>query len=341
MTDDPTGTTTAASGTPEPVVTDRAEREPDAERPHEAEQLAAEKREDLAPGRGGRGLAVVTILLGVVLLGAVAVAVWLFLQLEQANDRIERQSDLIDEQHDLIEKKEAFGAAVASIQESIEPLQGLPFASMVPWDRYQQIAESGYSSRWDAEAMDAAILVAQRAAQEMQALQSSAALEAATNASGTAWEATLDQLGRGYVATRIDDAAVTCDLATALGCVFEAEPLVVHLNAASQSDPSMTDWIRQGVAYHEFAHVLQFTNPEATRPVLEAFDGNAETMADCYALAFLDGWTLEHEVWTSAYEGWDVNVGYGYVCNEAERRLIRDWAGGLGVAMRTLSPGGS
>ena len=322
-------------------MTDRAEREPEAERPREPEQLAAEKREDLAPGRGGRGLAVVTILLGVVLLGAVAVAVWLFLQLEQANDRIERQSDLIDEQHDLIEKKEAFGAAVASIQESIEPLQGLPFASMVPWDRYQQIAESGYSSRWDAEAMDAAILVAQRAAQEMQALQSSAALEAATNASGTAWEATLDQLGRGYVATRIDDAAVTCDLAAALGCVFEAEPLVVHLNAASQSDPSMTDWIRQGVAYHEFAHVLQFTNPEATRPVLEAFDGNAETMADCYALAFLDGWTLEHEVWTSAYEGWDVNVGYGYVCDEAERRLIRDWAGGLGVAMRTLSPGGS
>jgi hypothetical protein len=238
--------------------------------------------------RRGRALIVVTILLGVALVAAIAAAVWLFLQLDRANDRIEEQRDLID-------KKQAFAAALHDLEASTEPMLGLPFGSIVPWDRYEQLAADGWEHRWDAAAMDADILRVQRAEQEMKALQSTAALEIATNASGTAWEATLDQLGKGFVSTRIDDAAASCE-AEALGCVFGEEPFMVHLDAASGSDPMMTDWMRTGVAYHEFAHVLQFTNPQPTAEAVTAFGGDMETMADCYALTFLDGWTLDHEV---------------------------------------------
>jgi hypothetical protein len=97
--------------------------------------------------------------------------------------------------------------------------------------------------------------------------------------------------------------------------------------------------MRTGVAYHEFAHVLQFTNPQPTAEAVTAFGGDMETMADCYALTFLDGWTLDHEVWTTPYEGWEVSVGYGYVCDEAQRQVIREWAAKLGVEPRELHVG--
>ena len=51
----------------------------------------------------------------------------------------------------------------------------------------------------------------------------------------------------------------------------------------------MNDWLRTGLAYHEYAHVLQFNNPEQTETAVESFGGDWETMADCYALTFLPG----------------------------------------------------
>ncbi len=68
------------------------------------------------------------------------------------------------------------------------------------------------------------------------------------------------------------------------------------------SQPWMTDFIQTGIAYHEFAHVLQFTNPEATDAAVAAFGGDVETMADCYSLTYLLGWTLDHTVWVSSFE---------------------------------------
>lgn len=285
-----------------------------------------------APRRHGRALAVVAVILGVALLATLGVAAWLFVQLYRANERIDQQRDLID-------RKEAFAEAVQDLETRIEPMSGLPFASIVPWDRYERLVARGWEDRWNAEAMDADIRLVERAEQELRDLQSAAALEIATNASGTAWEAILDELGQGYVATRIDDAATTCASETALGCVVEDEPFVVHLSADSASDPTMTDWIRTGVAYHEFAHVLQFTNPDATDAAMRAFGGDMETMADCYALTFLEGWTLDHVVWTSPDEAWDISIGYGYACDDAQRQVMRDWHAELGVESRDLRTG--
>ena len=94
----------------------------------------------------------------------------------------------------------------------------------------------------------------------------------------------------------------------AMACVRSDDPFVVHVVAAQRRQPQNSDWIRTGVTYHEFAHVLQYTNPVQTDATLPVFGGDVERMADCYALTMLDGWTLDHRTWVNAYEYWEVSV---------------------------------
>lgn len=129
------------------------------------------------------------------------------------------------------------------------------------------------------------------------------------------------------------------DLAGMDRSIRAVEDARTRLDVAREAEPYMTDRIRTGVAYHEFAHVLQFTNPEPTATALEAFGGDAETMADCFALTFLDGWTLDSRVWDSDSSYWDVSIGYGVECDDAQKQVIRDWRASLGVQPRVIGPG--
>jgi hypothetical protein len=63
-------------------------------------------------------------------------------------------------------------------------------------------------------------------------------------------------------------------------------------------------------------------------------------MADCFALTYLDGWTLDHRVYVSDYEYWDVSIGYGYTCDESQRQVIRDWYAQLGPQLGEISQAG-
>ncbi len=134
----------------------------------------------------------------------------------------------------------------------------------------------------------------------------------------------------------LEDADTFCN-SDVLACVDSENPLVVHVDAADDGLEYTNDWLRTGIAYHEFAHVLQFTNPEPTEAALVSFDGDVETMADCFALTYLDGWTLHHTIWVSSYQYWEVDVGYGYTCTDAQRQVVRDWYGQLGVHARQIS----
>ena len=122
-----------------------------------------------------------------------------------------------------------------------------------------------------------------------------------------------------------------------LACVMSDVPQTVHVDATDLAEPYMTAWLQTGVAYHELAHVLQLTNPEPTDAAREAFGGDDETMADCYALTYLEGWTLDHRVWINRYEYWDVNIGYGHTCDETQRQAIRTWVAELGVDIHPVS----
>jgi hypothetical protein len=282
------------------------------------------------------GLIVTVSLLSLLLATAIAAFVWYFLQLQDANVTIREQQHELEEQRDLIDKKETFGAAMEGLLDEVGTYEGVPLASLIPWDRYELLAAQSWARRWDATALDASIASVEKARLELVTQRETAEQQAASNASGSAYETVLDSLGAGYVTWVREDADTLCQ-SDVLACVTSENPLIVHVDAADDALEYTNDWLRTGIAYHEFAHVLQFTNPEPTETALASFDGDVETMADCFALTYLDGWTLHHTIWVSSYQYWEVDIGYGYTCTETQRQVVRDWYGQLGVHPRQIS----
>ena len=286
-------------------------------------------------------IVVLAVLLAVAVVAGGLGFFWVVTQLQEARtligdqqQQITDQQRRLDEQQEMIDRKEQFGTAMNDLYATIEPLVDLPYATIVPWYRVEDLADRAWIHRRNPAALDQDVVDVQRLTSEISSRSDGISAQAASNASGTAWEATLDDLGRGWVST-VFEGATPCG-ATALACVSGAQPFTVHVRADSQTDPTMTDWIRTGAAYHEYAHVLQFTNPQPTDDALASFGGDAETMADCYALTFLDGWSLDHEVAIDAYSYYEVTVGYGYTCDAGQRQVIRDWVGQLGVTRQVV-----
>ena len=290
--------------------------------------------EEKAPAARPKRLAL--ILLGVGLALTIGAVIFLVVQLLSANSRIAEQNRELDQQRELIEKKETFGAAMAQLLETASLLDGSLMSSLVPLDSYESIARLAWSHRWSAGSVEADTRRIQSEEATLKDLVSEASAQAGSNTSGTTYEAVIDDLGGGHATTVIDDADTLCE-ADVLACVVYDDPFAVHFDAADAGQPYMTDWLRTGIAYHEFAHVLQMTNPDATDTALEAFGGDPETMADCFALTYLSGWTLDHRVYVSSYEYWDVSIGYGYTCDETQAQAVRDWYGQLGVHLRPIS----
>jgi hypothetical protein len=285
------------------------------------------------------------VVLAVLLAVAVAIGglgfVWVATQLQEARTQISDQQRQIsdqqrrlDEQQEMIDRKEQFGAAMGDLYATVDPLVGLPYSTIVPWYRVEDLADRAWIHRRNPAALDQDVADLTRLTSEISARSAGVADQAASNASGTVWETTLDRLGRGWVSTVVDESA-PCGT-TALACVSSTAPFTVHVQADSQTDPTVTDWIRTGAAYHEYAHVLQLTNPQPTADALAAFGGDVETMADCYALTFLDGWSLAHEVAIDEFSYYEVDVGYGYTCDAGQRQVIRDWVDRLGVTRQVV-----
>ena len=289
----------------------------------------------VAPKRSRKAL-IAIILLIVALLAALGVLAFYLLQLSAANDRIADQKQQIQEQKDLIDKKETFGAAMAGLLETASQFDGVLMPSLVPVDDYEDIATQGWYHRWEGDALVKDTKTVNGYTDDLTALLTKAATEAGTNTTGSTYETVTDQLGGGFVSSLIDDADSLC-ASDVLACVFSEDPYTVHFDAADASVEYMTDWLKTGVAYHEFAHVLQMTNPEPTEAALEAFGGDDETMADCFALAYLDGWKLDHRIFITSYSWWDVSIGYGYTCNETQKQAVRDWYGALGYQTTVIT----
>ncbi|MFH8252057.1 hypothetical protein ACH3VR_16960 [Microbacterium sp. B2969] len=313
----------------------------------EAEEPGLRPPADPSPRRS-RGAVVAISLLAVALLLAVGFGAWLAVQFVQAQDRISEQErrisdqqDEIEHQKDLIDEKESFGAAMNALMGTAAKFDGALMATIVPWSDYQLLVDRAWAHRWEASKVEADTREAEADAAGLETLLTAAQQEAGSNATGTAYESTIDRLGGGFVRSVVDEQICTGSGDGILGCVYGSDPYLVHFDAGGNAEPYMNDELRTGIAYHEFAHVLQFTNPAATDAALPAFDGDWEVMADCFALTFLDGWTLDHRIWVSSYEYWDVNIGYGQVCSESQRQTVRDWYAGLGVAPRTLEVGGT
>ncbi|QNO38699.1 hypothetical protein H4J02_06845 [Protaetiibacter sp. SSC-01] len=290
------------------------------------------------PPRRPLGLIVAVVLLSLGLAGAAGALVWYVLQLEEAKATIVENERRIEEQQEYVDRKDTFSASMQGLLEEVKTYEGLPFATLVSWDHLQTLAAQGWARRWDADALETTIASVEDARAELAERRAAAEAEASVDATGNPYETHLDALGAGYATWVRDDADALC-ASDVLACVMSDDPLLVHVDAADDAAPWMTDWIRTGLAYHEFAHVLQFTNPVETESALLAFAGDHERMADCFALTYLDGWTLDHRVWVSSFEYWDVEVGYGYVCDDRQRTTVRAWRDGLGITMRPIGAG--
>jgi len=249
--------------------------------------------------------------------------------LDDANDQIDQQQDQIQQQNDMLNQKESFGAAMGDLMQVVAQFDGAPTATVVPIDDYQDAADQAWAQRRDPDAVAELTAEIQQDTTDLQAVLDTAVAQRATNASGTVGEGVIDQLGDGFATTVYDDAKALCGVDDAIGCVSSDEPTTVHLDAAGFGEVYTDDWGRTLVAEHEFAHVLQFTNPDPTETALDAFDGDVETMADCYALTLSNSWTLTRKVTVGNWI-YTVDYGYGYVCNASQRDVIRQWISDIG-----------
>ncbi|WP_353113357.1 hypothetical protein [Microbacterium sp.] len=213
-------------------------------------------------------------------------------------------------------------------------LDGNPVASLVTEVRGFQILEQRAESPRLTEAIAADL--AQEARERRERLQQRID-EAETrrgNASGSITEGLVDAAGRGFIDIRWD-ADTACAVSdrpgrTTTGCVSE-DPVAVHVLPESQL---FGDWGARMVVLHELTHLYQRADSDAhaiqesseAMKLVEKglFQGSSEKMADCYALTYLNGWTLSNELGT---------VGYGYVCNAEERQAIRRWAAEIHAPM--------
>ncbi len=282
-----------------------------------------------AKPRRSRKALVTIVLLAITLAAVIAALVFYLGQLGQATDLIDEQKKQLEERSDLLDKKETFSAAMGELLTTAQSFDGVLMASIVPTDKYEHFARQAWVHRWNSNAVDRDIEHVVAATAELNDLLAAASTQASTNATATVYETVTDQLGGGFVTSALDDADTLCG-ADVLGCVSSEDPYIVHFDAADQALPYLNDVLATGIAYHEFAHVLQFTNPQPTTTALDAFGGDSETMADCYALTYLPGWKLHHRVWVSSYQYYEVDIGYGYTCNESQRQVIRDWYEQLG-----------
>ena len=284
-------------------------------------------------------IVVLAVLLVVALAGG-ALLVLEVQRLQSANDESQRQLDeqrrLLDEQGELLDEKESFGVAIEDFMAKARSLDGVPIGSVVALDEIETIARQAWEQRGSAAAVASLAESVRERAAELQAVLDAAAAQLASNDSGTLGESLVDALGAGLVRVVFDDPASLCG-GDPIGCVSGDDPTLIHLDPAEYDAVYFDDELRALVTYHEFAHVLQFTNPVPTAAAAAAFGDDWEFMADCYALTVTDSWSLDRRVWQTDSSYWDVSVGYGRVCDESQRDAIRGWLGEVGFYYRPVS----
>jgi len=289
-----------------------------------------------------RGFIITIVLLALAFLAAVVLFVLTFIRLEQATEVIEQRDRKITEQVELIDEKQNFGLAMDNLMSVVAEYEGVHVGGLVDLDRYEVWAQQAWKDRWVVLEVRGDIASVNDTAAVLGEALAAAKVNASTNSTGTTMESVTDSLGKGFANSAFDDADALCGQDVA-GCVTSDDPYTAHYDAQSDKEPYVNKWLRTGLAYHEYAHVLQFTNPEATAETVKDFTANAtadadefEIMADCFALTYLDGWEVDQTVWVSAYEYWEI-TGYGYTCNATQEQSIRDWYDAIAFEPRTIS----
>ncbi|HWK20642.1 MAG TPA: hypothetical protein VNR37_07745 [Microbacteriaceae bacterium] len=283
------------------------------------------------------------VVLGVLLIAALTGGTLLLLEvvrLQAQTQELERMGDeqrrLLDEQEAQLDEQRTFGAAMEDFMAKARSLDNVPIGGLVALDEIESLAVEAWRQRHSPTAVAQLRDEVTERADALQTVLDAAAAQLASNASGTLGESIVDGLASGHVRVVYDDPAPICG-GDPIGCVSSDDPTLIHLDPSDYDAEYFDDELRTLVTYHEFAHVLQFTNPGPTESAAGAFGGDWEFMADCYALTATGSWSLDRRVWRDASSYWDVSVGYGRVCDETQREVIRGWLGEVGFHYRPVS----
>lgn len=266
---------------------------------------------------------IIAVVMLVLALGGVGYLLWDTLQ------QLDDAKNTIDEQKDLIDKKDTFTTSMQALVDETAGFEGTKVGQLVPEDRIDLLAARAYTNRWDGSKMDDVTAQVDQLHDELVAQLAEADDQKTTNKSHSKYESVIDKLGAGFVRVKIDNADKLCK-EDVLGCVTSDDPYTIHIDKADTTLEFMTDFLKSGISYHEFAHVLQYTHPaESDQVAKDSFRGDYETMADCFALTYLKGWKLHHTIFVSTYTYYEVDLGYGYTCNSKQKKAIKAWYEGL------------
>jgi hypothetical protein len=250
-------------------------------------------------------------------------------------EQLERQKELLDEENktlqDKVDSKETFGAVTQALFDELHYFDGTPTKELFRVDKYNTIIQGAYTDREFPELVDAYTAQMQEELDKVKAEKANWEARKA-NVSGTSYEETLDKLSKGYADVTFYRASTNniCKM-DASGCVFSDEPHMVKMNYDERDDAAYWrggawgDWWFNGVIYHEFAHVLQFTNWTTTQDHLPVFNGDVELMADCYAI--------------TQYSPDFAEYGYRKGCTAAQKSQIGAWLQAITYQTPTIVQG--
>lgn len=250
------------------------------------------------------------------------------LEKQREVERLEKQNKNLEQDNfelkTNLDHKETFGQLSLSYVKKLESFNGLPVKDQINKHvtRYNNLVQEAYQYREDSYMMENIIGDAQNELNGLEKLRVKYENERNSNATGTVYENGTDVLSGG-VATVVwySNGANKCgesEGSDAAACVWSSNPNVVYVNTdqfnrlGSEAGTGFRDYYYNGVVWHEFAHVIQFTNNETTSNYLGYFDNDKEKMADCYANAF---YSLD-------FSSYAYNLG----CNNDQLTKVQEWA---------------
>lgn len=251
-------------------------------------------------------------------------------QLNSAKTQTQTVEQEKEELQKQVDAKETFGAVTKELFGLMHTFDGMPYKEYFPTEEADKLIQDAYVYRSEPDYVAVSTQQMQSYVNELKTLRSEMDNEKGSNSSGDVTEGKIDELSGGMTRSSYYMPPENPCEGEASACVWSNEPRVVHFNldafnyALEARGSSFTEWWKTGVAYHEFAHVLQNINPNETDQVTAVFNNDWELMADCFA---------------GVYWGGDEMISYSYNrgCTGTQKQVVKEWYSSLTFATPSIS----
>lgn len=267
----------------------------------------------------------IVVLVSIFFLLALATAGWLYVQNSMLNTQLvnlQQEKEIKEEElQRKLDAKETFSATTTQLLEELNYFTGMPVKEKFAVAYYQQMVTDAYLYRDDIAAVNGLTSQMKIEIEKIQTLKTQMDQNKTSNVTNSPLETTADALSNGYAEivfytmatpecqdTNINESSVVA------ACVWNTKPQTIYVNTDVMNrtvNQENNGWYYQGVVYHEYAHVLQYTNPETTATYLPSFDNDSEKQADCFADAY----------YASNFSEYSYNKG----CTVEQVNKVQEW----------------